>query len=257
MAISRDNQSPGTATSGRGIILWHGVMLGVVGLVCGYWGPLHYYPSANQGPLMGIFVTGPAATVVGILFGWAAVRIKLTPAVRESVFLLIAVGVGVATLSLSQPGKRLAGSIVVGQIGKCENPSVYMTGAVGAWKKRITDNPRLVVRPGWESEIPALLARTPGVIVEFRAARQRSIFQSPAPNAGGLRADDWVAVPWSGHYFVDYAGSECSAYKNGANQALWIGLWHGEDIVPPNSIPGLLDMQILEKVPPEVESFSR
>ena len=33
--------------------------LGLIGLVGGFFGPLLLTPEANQGPLLGIFITGP------------------------------------------------------------------------------------------------------------------------------------------------------------------------------------------------------
>ncbi len=46
-----------------------GVTLGIIGLVLGYIGPLIFMPDANQGPLFGIFGTGPAGFVLGSIAG--------------------------------------------------------------------------------------------------------------------------------------------------------------------------------------------
>src|SRR5262245_35163132 len=58
---------------------WRGeTMLGfaaVVGGACfllGFVGPLIVTPDANQGPLLGIFITGPAGTLLGL--AWGALR---------------------------------------------------------------------------------------------------------------------------------------------------------------------------------------
>jgi hypothetical protein len=42
-----------------------GVVLGGIGFCVGFFGPLVFAPEANQGPLLGIFITGP----LGLLFG--------------------------------------------------------------------------------------------------------------------------------------------------------------------------------------------
>ena len=52
----------------RFAILW-GFVLGGIGFVLGFFGPLVLAPDANQGPLLGIFITGPAGFVVGTLAG--------------------------------------------------------------------------------------------------------------------------------------------------------------------------------------------
>lgn len=46
-----------------------GVVLGVIGFVGGFVGPLIFTPEANQGPLLGIFITGPLGFVLGLVVG--------------------------------------------------------------------------------------------------------------------------------------------------------------------------------------------
>ena len=45
------------------------VILGGVGLALGFLGPILLTPEANQGPLLGIFITGPGGFALGLLFG--------------------------------------------------------------------------------------------------------------------------------------------------------------------------------------------
>ena len=51
------------------LALLRGFILGGIGFVLGFFGPLVIAPDANQGPLLGIFITGPAGFVVGTLAG--------------------------------------------------------------------------------------------------------------------------------------------------------------------------------------------
>ncbi|MBI1354468.1 MAG: hypothetical protein GC160_08980 [Acidobacteria bacterium] len=44
---------------------------GAVGFCGGFFGPMLFAPDANQGPLLGIFLTGPAGTIAGGLAGLA------------------------------------------------------------------------------------------------------------------------------------------------------------------------------------------
>jgi hypothetical protein len=48
-----------------------GMILGIIGFVGGFVGPLIFTPDANQGPLLGIFITGPLGFVVGLIVGLA------------------------------------------------------------------------------------------------------------------------------------------------------------------------------------------
>ncbi|HTO92626.1 MAG TPA: hypothetical protein VMJ70_15955, partial [Candidatus Sulfotelmatobacter sp.] len=47
-----------------------GLAAGAVGLGIGFFGPLVWAPGANQGPLLGIFITGPIGLVIGAVLGW-------------------------------------------------------------------------------------------------------------------------------------------------------------------------------------------
>jgi hypothetical protein len=45
------------------------LITGGVGFCGGFFGPLIFAPEANQGPLLGIFITGPLGVVLGAIGG--------------------------------------------------------------------------------------------------------------------------------------------------------------------------------------------
>ncbi|MDX8433880.1 hypothetical protein RFN25_10575 [Mesorhizobium abyssinicae] len=47
-----------------------GAILGVIGFLVGFVGPVIFTPEANQGPLLGIFITGPLGFVLGLIVGF-------------------------------------------------------------------------------------------------------------------------------------------------------------------------------------------
>jgi len=53
-----------------------GFITGAVGFVLGFFGPILLAPEANQGPLLGIFVTGPLGYLVGLPAGWLVARFR-------------------------------------------------------------------------------------------------------------------------------------------------------------------------------------
>ena len=53
-------------------VLGFAAVIGGFSFAAGFFGPLIFTPQANQGPLLGIFITGPAGFVAGLL--WGAVR---------------------------------------------------------------------------------------------------------------------------------------------------------------------------------------
>jgi hypothetical protein len=46
------------------------VVLGAIGFCGGFFGPLFFTPEANQGPLLGIFITGPLGFLLGAVSGF-------------------------------------------------------------------------------------------------------------------------------------------------------------------------------------------
>jgi hypothetical protein len=47
---------------------WAGIV-GAVGFSVGFFGPMIFSPQANQGPLLGLFITGPLGFVAGGVAG--------------------------------------------------------------------------------------------------------------------------------------------------------------------------------------------
>ncbi len=46
-----------------------GLIIGGIGFAGGFFGPIIFAPEANQGPLLGIFITGPGGFILGFIFG--------------------------------------------------------------------------------------------------------------------------------------------------------------------------------------------
>lgn len=47
-----------------------GAILGAIGFLGGFVGPVIFTPEANQGPLLGIFITGPLGFILGLVVGF-------------------------------------------------------------------------------------------------------------------------------------------------------------------------------------------
>ena len=45
------------------------LLLGGIGFIAGFVGPMIFMPGANQGPMLGIFITGPAGFALGLIYG--------------------------------------------------------------------------------------------------------------------------------------------------------------------------------------------
>ena len=56
----------------RTILKW-GLSLGAIGFAGGFFGPMLFAPDANQGPMLGLFITGPLGFLCGAAIGTAQV----------------------------------------------------------------------------------------------------------------------------------------------------------------------------------------
>ena len=52
----------------RSIGYW-ALVIGAIGFVGGFFGPMLFAPGANQGPLLGILITGPLGVLIGAIGG--------------------------------------------------------------------------------------------------------------------------------------------------------------------------------------------
>ncbi len=50
-------------------IIAGGITFGLIGFILGFFGPIILDPSTVQGPFLGIFLTGPAGVLIGLLLG--------------------------------------------------------------------------------------------------------------------------------------------------------------------------------------------
>ena len=60
-----------------GYALRGGLILGGLGFIGGFVGPIILAPEANQGPLLGIFITGPIGFAVGVALGAVYARFRV------------------------------------------------------------------------------------------------------------------------------------------------------------------------------------
>jgi hypothetical protein len=54
-----------------------GFVLGSIGFLGGFIGPIIFMPSSNQGPLLGIFITGPLGFIIGLIIGAVYYKVKI------------------------------------------------------------------------------------------------------------------------------------------------------------------------------------
>jgi uncharacterized membrane protein YeaQ/YmgE (transglycosylase-associated protein family) len=80
------------------------MVLGAIGFLTGFFGPMIFSPESNQGPLVGIFFSGPAGAVLGLLL-WGVCRVGNVQRQR-TVLVWSGIAVFLLTLSLWLPQIR-------------------------------------------------------------------------------------------------------------------------------------------------------
>jgi hypothetical protein len=68
---------PATPNGLLGSVATGAIVLGTVAFSAGFFGPMLFAPGANQGPLLGLFITGPLGFLAGAIGGaiyWAVKR---------------------------------------------------------------------------------------------------------------------------------------------------------------------------------------
>lgn len=62
-----------------GVTLAGGAILGAIGFIAGFFGPLVFTPANNLGPLLGFFLTGPLGFIVGVAVGAVYALFRFRP----------------------------------------------------------------------------------------------------------------------------------------------------------------------------------
>lgn len=245
-------------TQTRGIpgILWP-IVIGGVGFAAGFFGPIALDPDANQGPLLGIFISGPGGFVLGLLL-WALCRLmKISAKNQAAVMVLSAVLVGSATLGLCLPGPEPRGFAVELQIDKCQTPAQVVDPAIEYWNGRIAKVTWAAPRVGWQEGERSTAEAAEGVVLDATLLRESKIEMNRNPwNKGRLSATDWTNANSTKSYYAEYAGRSCADYPVGKKVLLFTrynvtGMSRGAGDWPPRNIADFLNRALLEKLPDE------
>jgi len=88
------------AAEASGLALIGALLMGITGFLIGFFGPIKFQPWANQGPMVGIFLTGPGGVLLGGITGAALGFMQPAWSFRRRVWILNIVNVGWALFVL-------------------------------------------------------------------------------------------------------------------------------------------------------------
>jgi len=184
-----------------------------LGFVAGFLGPVVLNPGANQGPLLGIFITGPGGAVLGLFAGLVTRPLRL-PAAREwQVLIGVSAALVLWTLNMSLPPPQRIGTVLDAEVATCSPPSEALDRALGHWERRLAGTD---ARPGWQADARAAVAADAAVVLELTAVRSFGIYESRKPwNRGRLQARSETPAGAPQRLYARYAGGACGAYRVG------------------------------------------
>lgn len=228
------------------------MILGMSGFCAGFFGPILVNPGANQGPLVGIFITGPGGAVLGAGLGAVLGMAGTARAFQLKVFSAVAAVGTVAILFFALPQPEFKGNVIEFTAVRCRSPHELKEEAFAYWEKRIAAANWARTRPGWKEGFAAMAAADPGVVLEGIAARSAGVYEHQKPwNKGKLSLGKawWVKE----RYFV--AGGTCADWPEGRG-----GVYRAQGDPrrskewPAEVLPNFLDLQVLTPAP---ESLAR
>jgi hypothetical protein len=235
--------------------------LGATGGAAGFFGPMLLNPGANQGPMLGIFITGPGGVVAGLALGFLFRVLPFTDGFRARFLTTCCVSLGLGVLWFALPEPATKSRVIEGTIAACRSTADAMPERITHWHGRIAQVTWAEPRAGWIEDTRRMLRESPGVLVEIDVARSNAILEHRKPwNRGRLSAQGWKNVRESIEYF---GGGTCENYPIGREVVL-APESRPRDLTrspnpawPPDDLPNFLGVQVLEAVPANYQRVIR
>ena len=183
------------------------LLFGAVGFLAGFLGPIVLNPEANQGPLLGIFITGP----LGLLLGACACLLqRLVPGLSRTALRLAAAAFGLVTLYYCLPEPALVGRVIEAQIEDCVPPQQLAAAALSRWEQALARTPWAHPQPDWKQAALRNVEHFEAAVLSVRITRSSAVYVRRKPWDHGKR----FALPWaeeerSASYFVRGAAGAC------------------------------------------------
>jgi hypothetical protein len=237
------------------------LILGAAGFLAGFVGPMIVAPDANQGPLVGIFISGPGGVILGVILLAISRGLRIAPPRQWQILLGAAALLAVVTIVCVMPSPQLLGYIVDARIDACSTPAESTDRAIQYWEKRMAPYPSTPPRTGWKEEARANLRDDSGVVIETAVTRRKRVYEGRKLwNKGRILARGWYDVNQQKKFYARPASGSCAEYPAGTRVVDFIEYdnsvkaFSAEDW-PPREIPDFLDLQTIAPVPEEYRQF--
>jgi hypothetical protein len=238
--------------------LW-ATTLGVSGFLCGFIGPMVLNPWANQGPMAGIFITGPGGALLGALLGALVAASGVQPASARRLRIGTATFGALAVLYTALPTPEYRATVLDLEVRGCVPARDWEARGVEIWERRLEVNANLWGAPpsGWRADFARESAS--GAVLTVDVRRHRDVVARRTYwNFGALDATPWstarsrrMARP--NHV---YARGGCPGPADTAGTFVAVPAPE-EERRPPTDPARFLDMLELTDVPDEWSGFAR
>lgn len=227
--------------------------LAAAGFAAGFIGPMVFAPDANQGPLVGIFITGPAGFALGAVLWAFCALLKLPGKVQWRMLYAVAIVGVLTTLVCVQPNPKVRGYVFDGTVESCATPSDAEAEVLDHWDQRIADVTWAKPRAGWRADMRRLLVEAPGVVMSVRIQRNNAIKENRKPwNSGTGFAAGWASQNEQTPFYD--ANGSCDQYPDGSairgfQKSDYEERLRSAEIWPPDQLLHVLSASALIPVP--------
>lgn len=236
--------------------LGQALILGATGFFAGYVFPIWRTPYANQGPLLGIFFTGPLGFVAGLAIGLLVKLLHVRPLVAGPILLALCLSMTAWVYSMCEPEDRWESELIYGSIENCTAPVKLLPEVLTSWEQSIRINPQKTVATTWREDVAVTLKESSVQVANVRVLGKRPIFIGRHVNNRGHRyAGDWILEGGSSRYFVS---SELCGHEN-SDAAVYLSHlpeWPEHERFPPDDASRLLNLQLLSVPPQEYQAWA-
>ena len=239
------------------IIFWI-ACVGGVGFAAGFFGPIVFRPEANQGPLVGIFFSGPGSACLGLLLCVGSRLLEIPVSTQWWTLLTACAFVGLMTLYVILPEPISRGYLIDAQVQGCETAAGAADAAIQTWEQRLATTTWPNLAPNWRNKARQMLQTDRALVLDMIVLRRNAIVEGRKPwNKGRMIALGWQASNEQQSYYARLTSGSCADYGAGARSVYFSAPpgYHPSAYMldrpnwPSGNLPEFVHRELLEPVP--------
>ena len=223
------------------------VVLGLVGFLSGFIGPMVLAPEANQGPMLGIFITGPTGALLGAILGIAAGLAKMSARSQARALVTVSIILTLTTLYFCVPPARLSATVIDAEVRACVPAESLRAQTI----KRLDELAAARPKPeqvAWGETFDQELTAKHGVVIDAHVLRDAQVFEKQARwNRGTKFVTLWRTDPKDERFFATEPQADCASFPAGSRALLSVtgtlGTWR------PYGIAEMLGVRVAAPLP--------